>query len=297
MKALYALIKIFIYSNLFVSFCVTAFTHLTYIIYDLPTDNLVTILLMVFSFTFFTYNGQRIIKFRRLSIKKDLLNDRVAWILKHRKLLILLTILSGITGLVCTYYMNIVCWYILIPMGAFSFFYVIPLFPFYKKSPTLREIPFLKIFVIALVWSLVVVGLPFFEISKQGEFYNLTHLTSIAMFASPVFFFIIGITIPFDIRDISYDNNDKLKTIPNAFGIRPSIIIAEVCLLISILLLYTLVSELNVFIGLMLAHLIAMVMIWFSGEKRKELFYSGWIEGSVLLLYLGVIISEYCLYL
>ena len=255
-----------------------------------------TILLMIFCFTFFTYNMQRIVKFKLYKVNINNVGERLRWVKKNILVLKISSIIFGIIGLLCTYYININCWLILIPMGACSFFYVIPLLPFYKKSPTLRKIPFLKIFVIALVWCIVIVGIPLID----SQLLNVNNSGSIKLFLLTllqVFLFVIGITIPFDIRDINYDKLDKLKTIPNTIGIIPSIFFAEFSLICSIWIMYIIHGNNNPFYVLFFGHLITMIMIMNSSDKRKELFFSGWVEGCVLILYCSVLIADYFYFL
>lgn len=291
-KTLTSLIKLLTYSNLFVSLCVTAFTHLTYIIYNLPKDNLLVVLLMVFSFTFFTYNGQRIFRLRKKILQPENISERLQWIIKYRKSLTYLTVLFGAIGLVCVYFINIYCWIILVPMGFLSVFYVVPIIPFAPNAPALREIPYLKIFIIGMVWSLVIVGIPMVD----SEYIDLYKSYSSRLFIYPllqVLCFVIGITIPFDIRDIKYDIQDNLKTIPSVMGIKTSIVFAEFFLLASIILLYTLFEGSSQFYALLIGHIITMIMIIYCNDKRKELFFAGLIEGSVLVLYFSVLIANY----
>jgi len=180
---------------------------------------------MIFSFTFFTYNGQRIFRIKKELKHPDKIGNRLKWVIKHNRLLTFFSITFGLIGLVCVYYVNLYCWIILVPMGTLSALYVIPVIPFKPNSPTLRQVPFLKIFVIALVWSIIIIGIPMLD----TEHVNFKENVAIYLFILAllqVFFFVIGITIPFDIRDINYDREDNLKTIPTVFGIKKSLLIA-----------------------------------------------------------------------
>ena len=288
LKSFSSYIKIIIYSNLFVALCVTAFTHLTYIIYNLPKNNISVVLTMVFCFSFFTYNFQRYIKFRSSPEKTVALGSRLTWIVKTKNLLTILSVISGAIGLACTYFLNPLCFLILIPMGALSAFYVVPIIPFYKKSPTLREIPYLKIFVIGFVWSLIIIGLPTLNTSPL-LFFKPNYLLALLQ----VFLFTVSITLPFDIRDIDYDKNNGLKTIPHRLGVKKTILLAEIILLASLFLLYDVNILSHHFYGLLIGHLVAMVVIAFSKKERSELFFAGLVEGLVIVLYGCVLISNY----
>ncbi len=289
LKSFILFIKPLVFSNLFVSLCIAAFTHITFIIYELPKDNLPVILTMVFCFSFFTYNFQRFIKFRSATNDASQPGKRLQWIAEKKSPLMILSLIFGIVGLGCSYFLNPFCFLILIPMGALSTFYVIPIIPFYKKSPTLRDIPYLKIFVIGLVWSLIIIGLPTLETSNFIGI-NTKYFAGILH----VFLYTIAITLPFDIRDIDYDKNNGLKTIPRLLGVTKTIILSELLLIGSIVLLYYSKLIPQHFFGLMMAHIVTMIVIAFSKKERPELFFAGLVEGMVLLLYICVLISEYC---
>ena len=278
------------FSNLFVSLCVAAFTHLTYLIYKLPKDNLPLILIMVFCFSFFTYNFQRFIKLRSSHQNHTKPGNQLKWMIKERMILTISSIIAGIVGLVCTYFINPICFFILIPMGGLSTFYVVPLLPFYKKSPTLREIPYLKIFIIGLVWSIIVVALPLLD--SQPTIGNSILLNSkLEIFQNLLF--IIAITLPFDIRDLDYDKNSNLKTIPLLLGVTKTILLSELLLMSSILLLYNSNITSPHFHALFVGHLLTMLVIAFSKKERSELFFTGAVEGLIIVNYGCVLISEY----
>jgi 4-hydroxybenzoate polyprenyltransferase len=288
MKSFISFVRILIFSNLFVSFCVVAFTHTTYIIFNLPKDNLPIVLSMVFCFTFFTYNGQRLFRLRQKLVDPENIGDRLKWVIKYKVTITLLTALFGLIGLIFTYFISIDCWLLLVPMGAISIFYVLPTIPFQKNSPSLRKLPYLKIFCIGLVWSLIIIGLPILD----TPYFPRDKTTYIIALIQNLFF-VVAITLPFDIRDLSFDTANNLKTIPQLLGIKKTIILSEILLISSIVLLYFLELKKEHFLALSIGYIITGMLILLTKESRKELFFSGLIESSVLFVYCGVLISEY----
>ncbi|MDJ0933701.1 UbiA family prenyltransferase [Breoghania sp.] len=143
----------------------------------------------------------------------------------------------------------------------------------------IKKIPFLKIFVIALVWSIWVVpvafGLGFSNIFWTRPF--------VAMFC-----FCFAITIPFDIRDIDIDRKNKVKTIPHLIGIRASIFLSLLFIFLS-LLLFDLDWDYRFVFMIFIFPIIAL-----SGKRRKNAFYFSFcVEGLSFLLYcLKFIFSE-----
>ncbi|PCI97101.1 MAG: hypothetical protein COB15_08425 [Flavobacteriales bacterium] len=244
---------------------------------------------MIFCFSFFTYNVQRFIKFKSTNKDSSKLGKRLQWISKQKNLLTILSIIFGIIGIGCSFYVHFLSFAVLIPMGVLSFFYVVPILPFYKKSLTLREIPYFKIFIIGFVWSLIIIGLPTLNTS-HFPYFNIDYPIALLQ----VFLFTIAITLPFDIRDIEYDKANNLKTIPQLLGVKNTIILSEFLLISSIILLYISDIKNHHFYGLLTGHIIAMIVISFTKKEREELFFAAIIEGLIIVLYLCVLISEYC---
>lgn len=243
---------------------------------------------MVFSFTFFTYNGQRLFRLRKKKLRSENLGARLQWVIKYKNPLTFCCILFGIIGLGCTYFISPYCWVILVPMGILSIFYVVPVIPFYSKSPTLRDLPYLKIFFIAIVWSITIVWIPLIDANSE---IMLSINLLIALLQN--FLFVIAITLPFDIRDIDFDKTGKLKTIPQLLGVKKTIVLSEILLIGSVALLYYLCQESNYFYALLVGHIITMIIVATTKASRKELFFAGLIEGTVLIVYSCTLISYY----
>ena len=242
---------------------------------------------MVFCFTFFTYNGQRLIRLRKKILKSNQLSERLKWVIRYQNLLGVSSVMLGIIGMVCTFFIHTKCWIIIIPAGFLSVFYVIPLLPFSAKSKTLREINFIKIFIIAIVWSFIIVWIPI--IDSQHNFQNIKLYLALLQ----NFLFIVAITLPFDVRDIHFDKSTQLKTLPQLLGIKKTILLSELLLTGSVLLCFFLPINIYHVIGLSTGYLITMIMILFTHPKRNELFYAGLIEGTVLILYSCVFTADY----
>lgn len=218
------------------------------------------------------------------------LGERLKWVRKHLSFLKISSIMLGIAGLVCIYFIDYACWNLLIPMGGLSLFYVVPIVPFYKKSPSIRQIPYLKIFVIALVWTIVVVGLPYLDSADNSSLIPL-HAISLMFQVLTFFLFIIGITIPFDIRDMDYDQKEHLKTIATKFGIYRSTGLAVISLFFS-LCLFVIVTPQPGRVGIIFGTLLTAILVGLSYKKRSELFYSGLIESTVLMVWGSVMVSN-----
>mgnify|MGYP001627154426 CR=1 FL=1 len=87
-----------------------------------------------------------------------------------------------------------------------TFWYVYPLF-----GIILRQIKFLKGILVALVWTIIVVWIPFHH----------TNFSPSLPFVMGFFFYVLALTIPFDIRDVYHDGPERF-TIPQFIGISRS---------------------------------------------------------------------------
>ena len=168
-----------------------------------------------------------------------------------------------------------------------------PVFNINSKKVGLRNFPYIKIFLIAIVWSMVITALPYFNSYDISQWKNSNFL----LLLLEQFLFIIAITLPFDVRDLKYDIEAKMKTIPIAIGVKKTIILAELLLLAFIGLKYYQYClhqiSLNQLISFAVVIFLSGVSLSFTRTKRAELFYSGIIEGTMILMYLGVLILEY----
>jgi hypothetical protein len=75
-----------------------------------------------------------------------------------------------------------------------------------QKAVSLSDLPFLKAFLVALTWTILCAGVP-------SAFAGSFGLKSIAVFS-----YFLGLTIPFDIRDLHFDSQDR-RTFPQILGV------------------------------------------------------------------------------
>ncbi|MDD3773607.1 MAG: hypothetical protein PHC38_13265 [Weeksellaceae bacterium] len=162
-------------------------------------------------------------------------------------------------------------------LGFISFCYSLPF-----ESLGLRGIPFLKLFLIAFVWTGSSVGLLLIVHHEIVYYPNL--LVS-------VFLFVAGICIPFDIRDSQTDESE-LKTIPQLIGLKKAKLLAIICLILSGLFFY---FEFKTFSQIVLTWWISLVFSLFlvlkTTDKKSDFFYSFWVESASLfpLILFGII--------
>jgi 4-hydroxybenzoate polyprenyltransferase len=223
--------------------------------------------ILVFAATFLGYN---ILKLKGLSFKANKSPFNL-WMQRFKKLIYLLLFFATAalfyTFFKASFYQLILLFFTVL----ISLFYIgIERFNF-------RAFWFFKTQLVAFVWSIFILG-----ISWVDHLQLLNHTALLSIFAG-VFFLILSLTIPFEIRDWKVDKMDsKVKTIPMVFGLKGTIRISLAHLVMSWLtfLLYTPSA-----ISLMPILISAGVIIYWLDEDRPEFIYTLILDGLIILIF------------
>ncbi len=266
MNVLKEIISIYINSSIHVALAVVALTYVSAIELAFVLPNYLVYFIFFASITgynFVKYAG--IAKLYHISLTSNL------------RLIQIFSFISFFLMLYFAWQLSTVAWLVLLPLGLLNFFYAVP---FFLKAKNLRSIPFLKVFVIALVWAGVSVYLPVIE--TYTELTSTTH-----WYAGQRFLTVCCLMIPFEIRDIRFDQK-WIKTLPQVLGITKTKILGGLLLLmgsgINFILLEVIHFKVYLFVALSL-----LFMIIFSKVHQKKYFASFWVE-ALPIFYLFVLI-------
>lgn len=152
----------------------------------------------------------------------------------------------------------------------------------YFHIPAWRNIPYLKIFLIAYVWASATVIFPMLH-----EDLIIQTPQTIALFFER-FFFTLAITIPFDIRDKEGDKKVGLNTLVSLLSTQNSKILALFLLLICSVLIYY--FHINYVLHFGIIYILTAFLIIGSSKKRSEWYFTGCIDGLFVLEFLILII-------
>lgn len=141
-----------------------------------------------------------------------------------------------------------------------------------------RNIPYLKIFLIAYVWASATVIFPMLH-----EDLIIQNSKTIALFFER-FFFTLSITIPFDIRDKEGDKKVGLPTLVSLFNPALSKVIALFLLIICGILIYYFHSY--YFFHFLVIYVLTAFLIVGSSHKRSEWYFTGFIDGLFVFEFL-----------
>ncbi len=277
-KQFWQTLDFLLYSNIFIALCAVSQGMVTYwLIQDKPD---IYVLGLLFCSTLALYN------FSILQSKPEKPENsrfqRVRWIFSHYRLMITLTFISAIAIIPLSFFLNTSSKLLLIGLGLISIAYNLPIFSINDKRFSLRNIPGVKLFIIAMVWAASCVLLPIFAIEENNSV-AITLNETILLF-SKRFFFIAAITVPFDIRDIFQDKSNELKTIPVIFGEKNSLLICQVLLATYLLLLFSFTERIDGnFFALSLTIFLSGWLIFKSKWKKNEYYYFLFLDGTMIL--------------
>jgi 4-hydroxybenzoate polyprenyltransferase len=167
-------------------------------------------------------------------------------------------------------------WWLLVPCGI-ALAYVLPLL----NGRRLRDLPYIKIFLIALSWAWLTVLGPVWE--AGGSAWTI----AVLLMALERGCFIFAITIPFDIRDMGLDAANELNTLPGVFGVRTAKWWAYVCLgMMGGAVLGN--AWLGFYVwpvaGVLLASVISTVwIVQHSTAARHDYYFTGLVDGTMLI--------------
>jgi len=203
MKAFKSFLDFYIASSIHVALSVFALSWLTLLEFDLPYDG--DVLCFIF---FASITGYNFVKF--FGLAKFHHRSLASW-------LKVIQVFSLFCFLMMGYYVLQLELNTILVISIFAlitFLYAMPLLPkrlFVDQSKQLRSISGLKVYIIALVWAGVTVGLPLLNANYHFD-------QAIILMGVQRFLFVLALMLPFEIRDLKYDSL-KLATIPQQIGL------------------------------------------------------------------------------
>ena len=231
--------------------------------------------IFIFFATILTYNFQRII-----IIQNGIDNKKRSWIKKNKKTIYFTAISSLAISLILFLNFKLPTQIAIIVCSIISILY-----PIY-----LRSVPYLKIFIISIVWTFVSTTLLVIEneVYIDQNIYYL-HISR--------FCFVFAITIPFDIRDIAIDFKN-INTIPIRFGEKISRYIGVIFIFINQLIMLKLylldfITH-QIFYATIALSFITTILIMQSSSKRKDIYFSFGVESASILMYI-ILFFSFCI--
>ncbi len=233
--------------------------------------------------TFSAYGAMRLL---RMHAPGASTSDVLRWYSDHRHAMLVLVALAGVASLLLGWYLGPAVVSALWLPALVAASYTLPL-AFTKGDPIgLRRLPFLKGFLIAYVWTALVVVLP----SRMAL--DEVAGTSPWWFASIWFCYFLALAVAFDVRDLPHDL-PSLRTLPQVFGPRVAKLLAVVLLLplgvfLCTALLVGRIAAEGAYDASLLLPLVGLFatagVLAFARPSRPWWYYPVLVDGSMVLL-------------
>lgn len=232
-------------------------------------------LFIIFFATLFEYNLHRLITV--ITNKEALDSDKHNWVKENLGWFYFLVFMSVIGFIIAILLAKHEVLIALTPIAIITIAYSLPIFKNKKTILRLREIPLIKIFLISIVWSSATILLPIIQSDIRFN------TSDILIMLIERFFFILAITIPFDIRDIEADKEVGLKTIPLMVGKKTALHISYAALFVFMIIAIWHYRDFK-FIVLALVISGISTFIFLSAQKIKDLqkYHYGILDGTML---------------
>lgn len=285
---LVAIVRLLVYSNIYVALPVTALALQTFWMWETPIDW--PVLGFIYFATLFLYSFHRLAGLSRISAENW--SERHRWAANNRGIVTGTCVAAGLAAFGCFGYIwftyNAATFaYLLLPAAFIALGYALPVVPSMQGWKRLRDLPLLKIVLIAAVVTVVTLWLP---LSTQPWFGIDAYVGAPywAAYTLQRMLFLLAITIPFDVRDAAADARVGLATVPTVFGVPRALKLAAVLALLAggmAWVPYWLVPMSDTLVpavALSAAAVVALVAIGATRAGRGELFFALAVEGTML---------------
>ncbi|HET7818843.1 MAG TPA: UbiA family prenyltransferase [Bacteroidia bacterium] len=235
-------------------------------------------LFIIFFATLFEYNLHRLVTY--LTNKEALNANKHKWVRENPRLFLCSTIVSVVGFIIAILMAKKEVVIALLPVAILTFFYSVPFAWKSDRTIRLRDLPFLKIFIISFVWSYCTILLP---VTYSNIAFDRLHLFLMLM---ERFLFIFAITIPFDIRDIEVDKQNRLKTLPLILGVKNSWLLSYILLSLFLLIAifhYTIYNNGIILISFVISALTTYFFLSLNKFKKLTYYHYGILDGTMFL--------------
>ncbi len=273
-KVLRDIVNLLIYGGAFIGLCAACMTALSLEISN-KEDIYFMYTLWIGLCTAALYCGHRVIGLKKMAHIKT--SERFNIIRKYEKHIWIYFFIWIILAAIVFFTFGsfrLLIW--MLPGGFIAFGYVLPLL-FGKKR--LRDLGWGKIIMIGWSWAWLTAFVPLYFLAHES-FLMVIVLTAQRMF------FIIALTVPFEIRDMQVDRSVGLITLPEKFGKKGTSLFVW-SLWIGILLLSFIVSyhyfNAAYFMAMLVISICALMIFRYSSTTQDDYFFGGLTDGMMIL--------------
>lgn len=257
MKTLKNIFDFYINGSIHVALAIAALVKLTFLKYEIAGANNYVYLTFVCSVVAYNF-----VKYASVS---KLYHKRIT------KSMTAVKILTGICILLVLYLGSLMSRETLLYMLPFTLLTVLYTVPVFPNKKNLRSVAGIKIFIIGITWAGITVLIPIIYAEEALSSDMIVDLIQ-------RFLFIVVMMLPFEIRDLQYDE-EELETIPQRIGITRTKVFGSI-VLVTFLLLTGFKNELSSteILSVVAITIISLLFLWSTDKKQSEYFCSFWVE-------------------
>jgi 4-hydroxybenzoate polyprenyltransferase len=163
-----------------------------------------------------------------------------------------------------------------VPFTLLTVMYAVPFLSGFHKN--LRQISYLKIMVVAVVWAGFTVIVPVFDAEKPFSF-------TVALQVIQRFLLVVILILPFDIRDVKFDAI-SLQTIPKKIGVKNTKRLGVALLVFSLVLEFLSSTEVATKTPFMLFFFLMMLFLMRAETNQSKYYSSFWVEALPIIWWL-----------
>ncbi len=264
------ILNFYVNSSIHVALAVYSLVRITELYFDLPyNENLDYFIFYatITGYNFIKYAG--VAKFYHRSLTKSM---RLIQIFSFLSFCLLVYYGSNLSTTVLIYF---------IPFAVITLVYVVPFLGGFQKN--LRRVSYLKIFLVAFVWSGVTSVIPLIVGKYQYEF------DIILLFVQRILFILVLI-LPFEIRDMNLDFKN-LKTLPQKIGIEKTKKVGFVLLLFSLTIEFLITTSFAYRNSYLVICFILLIFLMRSTQNQSKFYSSLWVESIPIFWWILILIS------
>ena len=263
-----------VFSHIFIALCAVSLTLETIVFSELELSKNIPYLVVVFCATLVVYNLKGIKQVQSNSITLEC--EKGKWIRKNSLTLKLIFISGCIVCFGGLFFLDNLVIYALLPLGFLSIGYSLPIV-IKNVRVSLREIAFVKVLLVAFVWTIVVSFLP---LINSDEFYSIKWWKVITDFM-----FLLALAMLFDIKDMKHDRQNNIITTPLLIGINGTKVLSASIIIFRLLLLLLFVGiQGKYLLGEIIIGVLCLIMVLkIVTDTRLDYFYMLYIDGLMIL--------------
>ncbi|SEM00575.1 hypothetical protein SAMN04487910_3884 [Aquimarina amphilecti] len=268
MKTIQSIFNFYLNGSIHVALAVAALVKLTFLKFEILEDN---------TYVYFSFVGAIVAyNFVKYATISKLYHKRLT------KSMTGIKILTGACLIVFVYFafqVSIDTLMYMIPFISLTVLYTVPVFP---NKKNLRSVAGIKIFIIGVTWTGITVLIPI--LYAEGNLGSDMIIEIIQRFL-----FIVVIMLPFEIRDLQYDNKE-LETIPQKIGITRTKVFGSILLVFFLsLTVFKDALSFTEILTTVLITIISLLFLWGTEKKQSEYFCSFWVE-SIPIMWLFILV-------